>query len=89
MVNKFYPLTLEFNTVTALTLSWTIVHPINESSPLYKFTKEDFANTKGEVLVFLKAFDDMFSNTVVARTSYIFNELVFGAKFKPMYKVGG
>ncbi|HEY8688120.1 MAG TPA: hypothetical protein VIM07_02725, partial [Chitinophagaceae bacterium] len=86
MVNKFFPLSLEFNTVTALTLSWTIVHPITDSSPLYNFTKEDFANTKGEVLVFLKAFDDMFSNIVVARTSYIFSEVIFGAKFKPMYK---
>ena len=86
MVNKFFPLTLEFNTVTALTLSWTIVHPITESSPLYKFTEEDFRNTRGEVMVFIKAFDDMFSNTVVARTSYIFKEVVFGAKFKPMYK---
>lgn len=86
MVNKFFPLTLEFSTVTALTLSWTLVHPITESSPFYKFTKDDFANTKGEVLVFLKAFDDMFSNIVVARTSYIFSEVVIGAKFKPMYK---
>ncbi len=86
MVNKFFPLTLEFSTVTALTLSWTIVHPITESSPLYNFTQEDFANTKGEVIVFVKAFDDMFSNIVVARTSFIFREVVFGAKFKPMYK---
>ena len=86
MVNKFFPLTLEFSTVTALTLSWTIVHPITDASPLYNFTQEDFASTKGEILVFLKAFDDMFSNTVVARTSYIFSEVVFGAKFKPMYK---
>lgn len=86
MVNKFFPLTLEFNTVTALTLSWTIVHPITDSSPLYNFTQEDFTNTKGEILVFIKAFDDMFSNIVVARTSYIFSEVIFGAKFKPMYK---
>lgn len=27
----------------------------------------------------------MFSNTVVARTSYTFNELVIGAKFIPMF----
>ena len=86
MVNKFFPLALEFNTVTALTLSWTIVHPITETSPLYNFTKEDFGANRGEVLVFIKAFDDMFSNIVVARTSYIFSEIVFGAKFKPMYK---
>ena len=86
MVNKFFPLSLEFSTVTALTLSWTIVHPITESSPLYKFTEEDFKNTKGEILIFLKTFDDMFSSTVVARTSYIFSEIIFGAKFKPMFK---
>ncbi len=85
MVNKFYPLTLEFSTLNALTLNWTLVHPINELSPLYKFTQNDFLNTKGEILVFIKAFDDMFSSTVVARTSYTFNEIIFGAKFKPMF----
>ncbi len=85
-VNKFYQLELEFNTVNSLTLSWTIVHPITEKSPLYNFTKSDFENIKGEILVFIKAFDDMFSNTVVARTSYVFSEVHYGAKFEPMYE---
>ncbi len=84
-VNRFYQLDLEFNTINSLTLSWTIVHPITEKSPLYNFTKDDFENTKGEVLVFIKAFDDMFSNMVVARTSYVFGEINYGAKFEPMY----
>ncbi len=85
MVNKFFPLELEFARVNALSLSWTIVHPITEESPLYKLTPDDFANLRGEVLVYLKAFDDMFSNTVVARSSYTFQEIVVGAKFIPMY----
>lgn len=85
-VNKFYQLDLEFSTVTALSLSWTVVHPITEKSPLYNFTKNDFANQKGEILVFIKAFDDMFSNIVVARTSYVFEEVHHGAKFEPMYE---
>jgi inward rectifier potassium channel len=85
MVNKFYQLPLEYNTVNSLTLSWTIVHPITETSPFYNFTKEDFQNAQGEILVFIKAFDDMFSNTVVSRTSYTLNEIVIGAKFNPMY----
>jgi inward rectifier potassium channel len=84
--NEFYQLQLEYNTVNALTLSWTIVHPITEESPLYNLTAEDYANMQGEVLVFIKAFDDMFSNTVVARTSYTFKEIVVGAKFDPMFK---
>ena len=85
MVNRFYPLELEFSKVNALTLSWTIVHPITEESPLYKFKSDDYANVRGEVLVYLKAFDDMFSNTVAARSSYIFKEIKVGAKFLPMY----
>ena len=83
--NKFFLLDLEYEKVNALTLSWTIVHPITEKSPFYKFTGEDFANTTAEVLVFVTAFDDMFSNTVAARTSYTLKELVIGAKFMPMY----
>ena len=85
-VNKFYQLPLELEKVNTLTLSWTVVHPINEESPFYHFAKEDFQNLRGEVLVFMKAFDDMFSNTVTARTSYTFNEIIYGAKFTPMYK---
>ena len=83
--NSFFQMELEYSRVNSLTLSWTLVHPITEDSPFYKFTLEDFANTRGEILVFVKAFDDMFSNTVVARTSYTLNEMVHGAKFIPMY----
>jgi inward rectifier potassium channel len=38
-VNKFYSLELELEKVNALPLSWTLVHPITEESPLYQFTK--------------------------------------------------
>jgi inward rectifier potassium channel len=85
MVNKFYSLDLELEKINALSLSWTLVHPITEESPLYQFTKDDFANTLGEILVFVKTFDDMFSNTVAIRTSYTFAEVIYGAKFEPMY----
>lgn len=85
MVNKFFPLELEFKVANALTLNWTLVHPINEDSPFYNFTIDDYANNHGEILVFIKAFDDMFSNTVVDRSSYTLKEIVVGAKFLPMY----
>ncbi len=85
MSNRFFPMDLELSHINALTLSWTVVHPITESSPLYKLTPADYATLRGEVLVFVKAFDDMFSNTVVTRTSYTFGEIIVGAKFIPMY----
>ncbi|MBP1224672.1 ion channel [Flavobacterium sp. 1355] len=82
---KFYNLELELSRINALTLSWTLVHPITENSPLYNFTEEDFKKIHGEILVFITTFDDMFSNTVVARTSYTFSEIIYGAKFRAMY----
>ncbi|MWB96808.1 Inward rectifier potassium channel Irk [Flavobacterium sp. GA093] len=85
MTNKFYTLDLELDRINALSLSWTLVHPITESSPLYNFTEDDYKKTHGEILVFITTFDDMFSNTVAARTSYIFDEIVYGAKFETMY----
>ena len=85
MTNKFFPLELEFSKANALTLNWTIVHPITENSPLYNFTADDYATINGEIMVFIKAFDDMFSNTVVDRSSYTLKEIVVGAKFLPMY----
>ncbi|MEP6930572.1 MAG: Inward rectifier potassium channel Irk, partial [Flavobacterium sp.] len=85
MTNKFYNLELELDNINALSLSWTLVHPITENSPLYNFTEEDFKKTHGEILVFITTFDDMFSNTVAARTSYTFDEIIYGAKFETMY----
>lgn len=85
LVNKFYTLDLELAKVNSLTLSWTLVHPITENSPLYHLTKEDYASTDGEIIVFVKVFDDMYSTTVVKRTSYAFTEIVYGAKFLPMF----
>lgn len=88
-VNRFFILDLELSTINALTLSWTIVHPLTEESPLSDFTEEDFKNAKGEILVFIKAFDDMFSSTVIARTSYLMDEVIYGAKFIPMFNREG
>lgn len=83
--NEFYPLPVEFTKVNALVLNWTVVHPINEESPLFGLSVTDLQNAKAELLVFLKAYDEGFSNTVIARTSYSWYEFVEGAKFKPMY----
>ncbi|MCJ8155583.1 ion channel [Chryseobacterium sp. SSA4.19] len=83
--SKFYTLTTQLNKINTLALNWTIVHMINEDSPFYGFTEEDFTNTDIEIIVHVRAFDEVFSNTVVQRSSYISNEIIYGAKFVPMY----
>lgn len=85
LTDKFFDLPMEISKINVLTLSWTIVHPIIETSPLYGFTKEDIASTDIEIMVFVKGFDEVFSNNVVTRTSYVSDEIVWGAKFRMMY----
>jgi inward rectifier potassium channel len=84
-INRFYELDLEYNKVNALTLNWTIVHPINETSPLWGMSREDLLLMKAEIIVFLKAFDESFSNSVLARSSYNTDEILWGHKFVPMF----
>jgi len=86
ITDKFFDLAMEISKINALALSWTIVHPINESSPFYGFSSDDIASADMEIMVFVKAFDEVFSNNVVARTSYISSEVVWGAKFRMMYQ---
>ena len=81
---QFFQLQLEISKITSLALSWTIVHPLNEESPMYTFTQQDFINNQVEIILNIKAFDDHFSNTVQQRTSYTASEIVFGAKFLSM-----
>ena len=84
-VNRFYDLELEMSNINALALSWTIVHPIDEKSPLYNFSYQDMVDANIEVFPYVKAFDQVFSNTVMARSSYIASEIIWGAKFRIMY----
>lgn len=85
-ITRFYQLALELSKVNSLALSWTIVHPINEESPLYNFDEAMFTASKIEVIVNIKAFDDHFSNVVQQRTSYTHDQLIYGARFLPMFE---
>lgn len=84
--NEFYTLGVEFSKINALILNWTIVHPINEDSPMYGMSLEELKDSRAELLVYLKAYDEGFASTVVARTSYTADEMIVGARFRPMYE---
>ena len=45
-------------TALLVPLAWTVVHPIDEKSPLWGMTNEDLRKAQAEFLVLIKAFDD-------------------------------
>ena len=83
---KYFTLELERSRVESMPMSWTVVHPLNENSPLNGFTKEDMEISDVELYIYLRGFDEVFSTYVQQRTSYTFNEIIFNRKFIPMYK---
>jgi inward rectifier potassium channel len=85
-VTRFFQLKTEMSKINSLALSWTIVHALNEDSPLFQYTRQDLIERRLELVVNIKAFDDHFSNIVQQRTSYIFDQLIYGAKFVPMFE---
>ncbi|HNP49050.1 MAG TPA: ion channel [Bacteroidia bacterium] len=87
-VRKFSNLKLELTKVTLLSTSWTIVHPIDEESPLYGWKEEDFRKNDLEVLALLQAYEETFAQTVHTRTSYTNEELIYGAKFQSIMQAG-
>ncbi len=84
-VREFTSLPLEFDKVTFFALSWTVVHPINESSPLFNCTRETLVENEAEFLILLSGNDETFSQTVHSRTSYRANEIVWNARFRSMF----
>jgi inward rectifier potassium channel len=84
-VFRFYTLPLERNRIDSLAMSWTIVHPIDDNSPLFQMTEKVMSESDVEIYVLVRAFDDVFSNTVLQRFSYTYQEIRSGFKFLPMY----
>jgi inward rectifier potassium channel len=84
-VRRYTPLPLERNKVTFFPLSWTLVHPIDQSSPLADRTAEDLERVEAEILVLLSGTDEALEQTVHARSSYQAYEIVWNARFQSMY----
>jgi inward rectifier potassium channel len=87
MKRDYKVLKLERHNVFFFPLTWTIVHPIDQHSPLYAKTPADLERLQAEILILIKGFDDTFSQTVHSRYSYRFDEIIWGARFAPAFDV--
>jgi inward rectifier potassium channel len=81
---KFYNLELEISRINFLSLTWTIVHPIDQNSPLFGLSPAQLNDRDVEILVLIKGINDTFSQAVHSRYSYKANDIVENAKFRPM-----
>ncbi len=83
---RFDMLPLERESVSFFPLAWTVVHPIDEKSPLKNLTHKDLEKSDAEFLILLSATDETFAQPVHTRTSYKPNDVVWNAKFVSLYR---
>ena len=79
---QFKILQLEREKVLVFPLNWTIVHPIDEDSPVFGLTAQDLEKRHAEFILAIKGIDQDLSKTIYSRMSYLYNEVKFGVKFK-------
>jgi inward rectifier potassium channel len=82
---RYYNLPLERAKIESMPMNWTVVHPIDDESPLIGLTQDDLASTDMEMYVLVRGFNDVYGNTVLQRTSYTYHEIQFNRKFIHMY----
>ncbi|MBL6445614.1 potassium transporter [Fulvivirga sp. 29W222] len=83
---SYINLDLERNSILYFPLNWTVVHVIDEKSPLANKTKEEMEAMDAEILIMIKGFDDTFSQVVHSRYSYKCDEVFWGGKFASVYE---
>ena len=86
-IRKYQQLKLERDQILFLALTWTVVHPIDADSPLYGMTAQDLERAQAEFVILMKAYDDTFSQTAFARYSYRHDEVLWGRRFAPAFRV--
>jgi inward rectifier potassium channel len=64
----------------SLSRSWSVVHVIDESSPLHRENPDSLAAQEVEVQVLVLGIDDILMQTVHAQHRYFAKQIVFGAR---------
>ena len=85
-MRRFHDLPLVRSRVPLLQLTWTIMHPIDENSPLYHATPQTLLENEVEIIVSLTGLDETLSQTIHARFSYVADEILCNRQFEDIIR---
>ncbi|GAA4302810.1 ion channel [Aestuariibaculum suncheonense] len=68
--NNFYLLNLERDAIDYLPTTWTVVHELDEESPLFHYSNEEIKNLHGELIIMISYYDESFNQEVHKIHSY-------------------
>jgi inward rectifier potassium channel len=80
-IRRFYALPLSRSHTPSFTLSWHIMHTIDENSPLYNITPEGFQECGGQLLISIAGVDETVNYNIHVRRTYDVNEVLWDHHF--------
>lgn len=84
-LRRFYDLSLVRSQTPIFALSWLVMHPIDENSPLYGMALSDLEVTNAEIWITLTGLDETFSQTIHSRYGYQCANLLWNHRFVDIF----
>ncbi len=85
---RFEELRVARSRTPLFSLTWTIMHPIDDASPLRNATPESLASEHAEIIVVLSGADDRYAQRVHARHAYQSSEVIWDKRFADILSLG-
>lgn len=82
---NFYQLPLERDKIMYLPTMWTIVHEINDQSPLSKYANKELKELDAELYILMQYHDEAFSQKLFKIYSYKFDKLKTDVQFESSF----
>jgi inward rectifier potassium channel len=80
-MRRFHDLPLTRARTPMFALTWTVMHVINETSPLWGATRESLAEEQVEIVLTIFGLDETVSQQIHARYSYLAEDIVWNRRF--------
>lgn len=85
----YFNLKLETDQVNFFPLTWTLVHKIDDNSPLKGMEINDLKKRNAEVIILVETFDETFSLTIHQKHSYGGNQWLDNVQFARNFEANG
>ncbi len=80
-IRRFYSLPLQRSHTPSFSLSWNIMHSIDESSPLHQITWGKFQESNGQLILSIKGVDETVNYSIHVRTTYSLDDMLWDHQF--------
>jgi len=88
VMRRFDNLNLIRRSTPLFALSWTVMHPIGEDSPLHGASRASLIEQQAELVVLVSGTDETYGAKIYARHSYIPHEIHWNKRFADILSLG-